>query len=152
MTDETSKSERPPERATPWELQKRLTYAVLGTFSLSDDVPEQIPANRVYTAFYELKPKYPRWLGSLYFQTSKHATVCKGLEDILFYLGAFGLVTVENRDFRCLRFSSKDKAVTRNKIRKQMIKGYNLKELEGLSNDFAKLVKEKAEEPNTCTR
>jgi hypothetical protein len=148
MVNETFNSQMPTETITPWEWRTRLTCAVLGSFSLSDDLPEQIPTDLVYSSFQELKQRYPKWLGSLHFQTSKYATVCVGLEDSLFYLGAFGLVTVENRDFRCLRFSSKAKAVTKDKVKQHLASDSSIKELEDLSNDFAKLINSGI---NACT-
>ena len=140
---------RAPESAvhvharTPWEWRKQLTYAVLGTFCLAEGIPEQMPTEYIYSAFSSLKPKYPKWLGLLHFEISESATTCKGLEDILFSLGAFGLVTVENRDFRCLRFKSDDRKVTRSKMQERIAADSNLKDLEDLSNDFARYIKDK---------
>lgn len=140
MANVTYASDGPSEEVTPWEWRKRLTDAVLGSLSLSDDIPERIQTNAIYSAFHELQPRYPHWLGSLYFETSHHATVCKGLEDILFSLGAFGLVTVENYDFKLLRISPKAKEVTKHKVKVRFSNDDRLKELEGLSNEFAKSI------------
>lgn len=138
MLNKTSKL--PAETLTPGEWQKRLMYAVLGSFSLSEDIPEEIPSDRVYTAFSQLKSKYPNWLGSLSFQTSKYSTVSKDLEDALFFLGAFGLVTRKNRDFRCLGFSQEDKAAAKARMQKYIAVDNSLEELEELSSEFAKLI------------
>ncbi len=146
--DEMDTKDQPIENMTPCEWRNRLMYTVLGTLSLSENVPELIQNDLVYSAFFQLKARHPKWLGSLHFQTSKYATISKNLEDTLFYLGAFGLVTVENRDFRCLRFSNKDKAAAKNKMQKRIAENADLKELEDLSNEFANLV---TEQPNACT-
>lgn len=140
MRNKISKSQTPTAPTSPWEWRKRLSYAVLGSFTLSDDLPEEVPTDFVYSAFSTIKPRYPNWLGSLHFETYRSATTCKNLEDILFSLGAFGLVTVENRDFKYLRFSVQDKKVTKDKINKRMVKDGSLKDLKDLSNDFAKSI------------
>ena len=149
MAGEITEQKLPTEEITPSQWRKRLTYAVLGSLSLSDNIPEQMPSDVVYSVFYQLKPKYPRFLGSLNFQRTKYATGSKELEDILFYLGAFGLVTVENHDFRCLRFSDKDKEATKDNMQKRMANDNSLAELKDLSNDFAKLFRSQT---NTCTK
>ncbi len=135
-----SVSSNPTETMAPWELRKRLTFAVLGSLSLSDEIPEIIATASVYSAFHELKGKYPKLLGSLYFEMSGSDISCKNLEDILFSLGAFGLVTVENYDFRRLRFDPKDRMVAKEKVCTRMKDDRNLEELEDLSNEFAKIV------------
>lgn len=149
MENERSNSTVSAEQITPIELRKRLMYAVLGSLSLSDDVPELIPTSRIYSIFQQLQPRYPRWLGPLYFESSKEDIICKDLEDILFYLGAFGLLTVENHDFKCLRFTKKDRIATKDNMKSRIATDKSLQELEGLASAFSKLVRGEAD---VCTR
>jgi len=140
MITKPTMSEKPAETISPWELRKRLTFAILGSFSLSDNIPDVIATNVVYSAFHQLKNKYPRWLGSLYFEISGNTMSCKHIEDILFSLGAFGLVTVENHDFRRLRFNEVDRKMTKAKVRMRTENAQSLEELEDLSNEFSKII------------
>lgn len=140
MVEKSFASAKPTETLSPWELRKRLTFAVLGSLSLSDDIPSIIITNTIYSAFYDLKSRYPKWLGSLYFETSGSTISCKNLEDVLFSLGAFGLVTVENHDFRRLRFEPRDRKIAKEKVCTRMKDDGNLEELKNLSNEFAKIV------------
>ncbi len=140
MVVKSSESTKPAEALSPWELRKRLNFAVLGSLSLSDNIPSIIVTHTVYSAFSQLKNKYPKWLGSLYFETSGSTVSCKNLEDILFSLGAFGLVTVENHDFRRLRFEPEDRKIVKEKVCARMKDDQSLKELKELSNEFAKIV------------
>ncbi|MBI4288235.1 MAG: hypothetical protein HY671_07410 [Chloroflexi bacterium] len=114
----------------------------MAALSLQDSghsLPEVIQTDKVFEAFYHLREKYPQWLDCLYFQSQANMYVSRGLEDVLFALGAFGLVTVENHDYRSLKLDNQ----TRNEIKKHVIakSSGDLKTLRKMSNEFAEIVK-----------
>lgn len=128
--------------ATPWQCRARVTDAVLAALSLQDNadlLPEVIKTEKVFEAFYRLREKYPEWLSCLYFQNRGDSYVSRGLEDVLFALGAFGLVTVENHDYRFLRLDRQ----TRDEIKKLLLgeSRDDLVILKKMSNDFAEIMK-----------
>jgi hypothetical protein len=108
-------------------------------------MPERIPTSKVFNAFCHLQsnPKYDRWLGSLYFEKEARNCVSKDLEEVLFSLGAFGLVSVENHDYRYLRITDATRRKIRGRVEKSTKPG-DLRVLRDLSVEFSKLVKVKA--------
>jgi hypothetical protein len=135
-------SNRTPKEMTPWECRSRVTDAVLASLSLQDSqhlLPSDLETTKVFEAFYQLRNRYPKWLECLYFEGQPGYRISRGLEDVLFSLGAFGLVTVENKDYRFLRLDDNTKA----EIKKHVIckLSDDLPILKRKSNDFVELMK-----------
>ena len=135
----------PPKGLTPGQWRGRLTDAVLSSFFLQsqdEELPERILTKKVFDAFCRLreKKKYEYWLGGLHFEKGKDTNISKGLEDVLFALGAFGLVTVENHDFRYLRADRESKREIKDQIESRL-PDEQLKKLRELSDEFAAIVK-----------
>lgn len=132
----------PPKGLTPWEWRSRITDAVLSSFSLygrEHSIPERVQTDKVYQAFYELKAKYPEWLGNLNFEKGYNMFVSKQLEDVFFSLGAFRLMTVENHDYRYLKIDKLTKAQIKKSV-KGRVSSKDIRILRRLSNDFASIV------------
>jgi hypothetical protein len=143
MASITSLKKGPPMGMTPWQWRVRVTDAVISSFCLqskSNQLPERMQTRKVFDAFHVLKNKYPNWLGSLHFEKGANVYVSKGLEDVLFSLGAFGLVTVENHDYRYLRVDPGSKKEMKKQVEEHLSEP-DLKVLKGLSDEFASLVK-----------
>lgn len=143
MANVTSLKGSPRMGMTPWEWRVRVTDAVISSFCLqseSNRLPQRMQTKKVFDAFAKLKNKYPNWLGSLHFEKGADVYISKGLEDVLFSLGAFGLVTVENHDFRYLRINHSSKKEMKKQVEERLGEP-DLKVLKGLSNEFATLVK-----------
>jgi len=145
MATSVTPEKKPPKGLTPWQWRGRLTDAVLSSFFLQSrgkSLPDRVRTKDVFNAFYQLRnqEKYLYWLGSLHFEIGEDVTISKALEDVLFTLGAFELVTVENHDFRYLRVDPK----TRKAMKKQIearLPAHQVKQLRELSNEFTELVK-----------
>jgi len=132
----------PTKGLMPWECRSLVTDAVLASFSLQskgNQLPKRIPTSSVFGAFHQLKDKYPEWLSSLYFEKGAEVYVSKQLEDVLFALGAFGLVTVENHDYRYLSIDSEAKRQIKKQVLKRLSK-HKLGVLKAMSNEFAGIV------------
>lgn len=91
------------------EDELHLVDAVLAAFCFQTEgrgLPKQpLNVQAVYRAFAELREKYPAWLRDLRFTYGPADTVpISGvLEDILFDLGASGIMAVENPWYKYLR-------------------------------------------------
>jgi len=137
----------PTKGMTPWQHRSRVTDAVLASFSLQskeNPLPDRIPAQKVFGAFCKLKDEYPYWLGSLHFDKGADTYISKGLEDVLFALGAFGLVTVENHDFRYLRADPDTRDMIGKQLEDRLSSDHpdELETLRRLANEFRDIVKE----------
>ena len=91
-----------------FEDELHLVDAVLAAFcfqSESRKLPPLLNVQAVYRAFAELRRKYPAWLGDLSFTYGPADTVpiSGTLEDILFDLGASGIMAVENPWYKFLK-------------------------------------------------
>lgn len=129
---------------TPWQHRLLVRDAVLASLSLQSEakqLPERIQRRKLFEAFCRLQQhrKYERWLGSLYFEKQAEACVSKQLEDVLFSLGAFGLVTVENHDYRFLKVTPDARNAMRTQLESRSTTT-DLEALKGMSNEFAGLV------------
>ena len=154
MSVMVAKEQRPILGISPWQWRARLTDAVLGSFSLQSSgntLPESMPSDKVFAAFYKLRNRYPEWLGSLYFEEGHDTLVCKGLEDVLFTLGAFGLVTVENHDYRYLRINREIRKIIKKQIEERSSE-QKLKTLRRLSNEFTRIIGERNEGRHRTTK
>jgi len=85
-----------------------LVDAVLAAFcfqSESHKLRKPMDVQAVYRAFAELRHKYPAWLQDLRFTYGPADTVpiSGTLEDILFDLGASGIMSVENPRYKYLK-------------------------------------------------
>jgi hypothetical protein len=92
------------------ELQ--LVDAVLAAFCFQSEgrkLPLALNVQTVYRAFDELRKKYPSWLQDLRFTYGPADTVpiSGALEDILFDLGASGIMAVENPWYKYLRIPAR---------------------------------------------
>lgn len=128
---------------TPWQCRRDLTNAVMASLSLQSpgrELPERLFTAKVFDAFNELKGKFPEWLGCLYFEKGPNDVVSRELEEVLFSLGAFRLVTVENYDYRWLRIDPDGKREIKKDLESRFC-GKKLKRLTALSDQFAGLVK-----------
>ena len=90
------------------EDELRLVDAVLAAFcfqSESRKLPQLLNVQAVYRAFCELRGKYPAWLQDMSFTYGPADTVpiSGALEDILFDLGASGIMAVENPWYKYLK-------------------------------------------------
>ncbi|MBI2909465.1 MAG: hypothetical protein HYX92_17610 [Chloroflexi bacterium] len=140
----------PAKGLTPSQWRARVTEAVLASFSLHS-LPTRMPRDKVFDAFCKLSVTYPDWLGSLYFERAGKSCVSKGIEEVLFALGAFQLVTVENHDYRFLRIEPDTSRQIKEGM-KSRLSADELRDLEKLSNDFAKLIRASAEGADEQTK
>ena len=92
------------------EDELRLVDAVLAAFCFQSAREKQsarrsLKIQAVYRAFDELREKYPNWLQDMSFTYGPADTVPVSgvLEDILFDLGASGIMAVENPWYRYLK-------------------------------------------------
>ena len=90
------------------EDELRLVDAVLAALcfqSEGEKLPRQLSVQAVYRAFAELCHKYPDWLQDMSFTYGPANTVpiSGTLEDILFDLGASGIMAVENPWYKYLK-------------------------------------------------
>jgi hypothetical protein len=90
------------------EDELRLADAVLAAFCFQSESPKRrkpMDVQAVYRVFAELRPKYPAWLQDMRFTYGPADTVpiSGALEDILFDLGASGIMAVENPRYKYLR-------------------------------------------------
>ncbi len=93
------------------EDELRLSDAVLAAFCFQSGRGEgkkqrtRLRVNAVYRAFAELRKKYPDWLQDMSFTYGPADTVpiSGALEDILFDLGASGIMSVENPRYAYLK-------------------------------------------------
>ena len=90
------------------EDELRLADAVLAAFcfqSESRKLRKPMDVQAVYRAFAELRQKYPAWLQDMSFTYGPADTVpiSGALEDILFDLGASGIMSVENPRYKYLK-------------------------------------------------
>lgn len=98
-----------------------LVDAVLAAFCFqSEDHKLRQPLNvqAVYRAFAELRQKYPTWLRDLQFTYGPADTVpiSGALEDILFDLGASGIMAVENPWYKYLKIPAQKLRLIRQAI------------------------------------
>lgn len=91
------------------EDELRLVDAVLAAFCFQSEREKQysrrLRVQAVYRAFAELREKYPNWLQDMSFTYGPANTVpiSGTLEDILFDLGASGIMAVENPWYKYLK-------------------------------------------------
>jgi len=90
------------------EDELHLVDAVLAAFcfqSESRKLRKPMDVQAVYRAFAELRQKYPAWLQDMSFTYGPPGTVpiSGALEDILFDLGASGIMSVENPRYKYLK-------------------------------------------------
>jgi len=89
-----------------------LVDAVLAAFCFQSEREKQygkrLRVQAVYRAFAELREKYPTWLQDMSFTYGPADTVPVSgvLEDILFDLGASGIMAVENPWYRYLKIQA----------------------------------------------
>jgi len=93
------------------EDELRLVDAVLAAFcfqSESHKLRKPMDVQAVYRAFAELRQKYPAWLQDMRFTYGPADTVpiSGALEDILFDLGASGIMSVENPRYKYLKIQA----------------------------------------------
>lgn len=93
------------------EDELRLADAVLAAFcfqSESHKLRKAMDVQAVYRAFAELRQKYPTWLQDMSFTYGPADTVpiSGALEDILFDLGASGIMSVENPRYKYLKIEA----------------------------------------------
>ena len=93
------------------EDELRLADAVLAAFcfqSESHKLRKPMDVQAVYRAFAELRQKYPAWLQDMSFTYGPADTVpiSGALEDILFDLGASGIMSVENPRYKYLKIEA----------------------------------------------
>lgn len=125
------------------EDELHLVDAVLATFCFqSEDHKLRQPLNvqAVYRAFAELRQKYPTWLQDLHFTHGPTDTVpiSGALEDILFDLGASGIMAVENPWYKYLKIPAPKLKVIRQAIA-QRRNETERDELKCLADEFAQL-------------
>jgi hypothetical protein len=134
----------------PSEDELRLSDAVLAAFCFQTRKSEaekqrtrRLRVNAVYRAFAELRKKYPNWLQDMSFTYGPADTVpiSGALEDILFDLGASGIMSVENPRYAYLKIP----AFKLDPIRKAITERRNKAEqgeLRRLADEFDQLYSE----------
>ena len=132
---------------SPSTDELRLSDAVLAAFCFQTRKSEggkkrtrRLKVNAVYRAFAELRQKYPAWLQDMRFTHGPADTVpiSGALEDILFDLGASGIMSVENPRYAYLKIP----AFKLEPIRKAITERRNKAEqgeLRRLADDFDQL-------------
>lgn len=131
-------------RITPFKpSEPSLTDLVLGVLAkwTQSQKKTTLTIDSVYFGFYRLAQKNPNLFGGLYFSGSKKSPYSKKLEDILFFLGSGGILSVENPKFKYFKISgpSKDNVV------KELGSAYGdpfMEQLGNLTREFAKHVKD----------
>lgn len=133
------------EESTEDEL--RLVDAVLAAFCFQSEREKQyarrLNVQAVYRAFAELRRKYPAWLGELSFTYGPADTVpiSGTLEDILFDLGASGIMAVENPWYKYLKIPASKLELIRQAISERRNETER-DELRRLADEFVHLYSE----------
>jgi len=126
------------------EDELRLVDAVLAAFCFQSEREKQysrrLRVQAVYRAFAELREKYPTWLQDMSFTYGPADTVPVSgvLEDILFDLGASGIMSVLNPWYKNLSISASKLEIMRKAIserRNETEQG----ELKRLADEFGQL-------------
>jgi len=79
-----------------------------------------LPIDSVYHGFRDLSKKYPELFNELYFTKAGNIPYSKKLEDVLFFLGAGGVISVENPKFKYYKISED----TAKKIKSELIRDF----------------------------
>ena len=105
------------------EDELRLADAVLAAFCFQSEShklrkSKPMDVQAVYRAFAELRQKYPAWLQDMRFTYGPADTVpiSGALEDILFDLGASGIMSVENPRYKYLKIQARKLKLIRQAI------------------------------------
>ncbi len=127
----------------------RLVDAVLAAFcfqSESHKLPALLNVQAVYRAFAELRGNYPTWLQDMNFTYGPADTVpvSGALEDILFDLGASGIMAVENPWYKYLKIPTQKLKIIREAIAERRNKAER-DELKRLADKFCHLYSEAKE-------
>ena len=125
------------------EDELHLVDAVLAAFCFQSErekLPPHLSVQAVYRAFAELRRKYPAWFQDLSFSYGPADTVpISGiLEDILFDLGASGIMSVSNPWYKNLSISKSKLEIMRQAISKRRNETEQ-GELKSLADDFDQL-------------
>lgn len=126
------------------EDELRLVDAVLAAFCFQSEREKQysrrLRVQAVYRAFAELREKYPTWLQDMSFTYGPADTVPVSgvLEDILFDLGASGIMSVSNPWYKNLSISKSKLEIMRQAISKRRNETEQ-GELKRLADDFDQL-------------
>jgi hypothetical protein len=88
--------------------------AAIFFFLEKDEIP--LDTQKIHTAFFEVKKKFPELLDEVLFSTKDVYPYSRELEKVLFRLGASDLISWLNPDFKVLRISEKSKNFIREKI------------------------------------
>jgi hypothetical protein len=130
------------EESTEDEL--RLVDAVLAAFCFQSErekrYARRLRVQALYRAFAELREKYPTWLQDMSFTHGPADTVPVSgvLEDILFDLGASGIMAVENPWYRYLKIPASKLDLFRKAISKRRNKSEQ-SQLRSLADEFDQL-------------
>jgi len=132
------------------EDELHLVDAVLAAFSFQTknrELPELLNVQAVYRAFAKLREKYPAWLQDMRFTHGPEGTVpvSGALEDILFDLGASGIMIVENPWYKYLKILPTKLQVIRQAISRRRNET-DQNELKRLADEFSLLYSEATKE------
>ena len=132
------------------EDELHLVDAVLAAFSFQSknrELPELLNVQGVYKAFAKIREKYPAWLQDMRFTYGPKGTVpvSGALEDILFDLGASGIMIVENPWYKYLKIPPPKLEVIRQAISRRRNETEQ-NELKRLADEFSLLYSEATKE------
>jgi len=133
------------------EDELHLVDAVLAAFcfqSESHKLRKPMDVQAVYRAFAELRQQYPAWLQDMRFTYGPGDTVpiSGALEDILFDLGASGIMSVENPRYKYLKIPAPKLKLIRQAIvqRRSETEQDELRQLaDEFSEQYSQVVKKK---------
>lgn len=126
------------------EDELHLVDAVLAAFCFQSEREKQyarrLRVQAVYRAFAELRERYPTWLQDMSFTYGPADTVPVSgtLEDILFDLGASGIMAVENPWYKYLKIPASKLELIRQAISERRNET-ELGELKRLADEFDQL-------------
>ncbi len=129
------------------EDELRLVDAILAAFCFQSErekkYARRLRIQAVYRAFAKLRDRYPTWLRDMSFTYGPADTVpiSGSLEDILFNLGADGIMAVENPFYRYMKITAAKLELIRESINKRRNKTEQ-DELVNLADEFDQLYSE----------